>query len=82
MVDPEIQPPGSCCKCGKIREHAVCWNCGHVGASCKICTNKGEPMPVSPAGVSTGSGLATTTATFYGAKKPKPKKKKVAKKGK
>jgi len=39
-------------------------------------------MPVSPAGVSTGSGLATTTATFYGAKKPKPKKKKVAKKGK
>lgn len=41
-------------------------------------------MPVSPAGVSTGSGLATTTATFYGAKKPKSKKgsKKVAKKGK
>lgn len=41
---------------------------------------KGDPMPISPASVTTNSGLASTTATFYGAKKPKPKKKKVAKK--
>ena len=33
-------------------------------------------MPVSPASVSTGSGLASTTATYYGAKKPKPKPRK------
>ena len=40
-------------------------------------------MAMSPASVSTGSGLATTNATFYGAKKPKPKAKvKKTKKGK
>ena len=37
-------------------------------------------MPVSPSSVSTGPGLATTTAVFYGKKKPKPKKKPKGKK--
>ena len=31
-------------------------------------------MPSSPASVATSAGLPNTTATFYGKKKPKPKK--------
>ena len=44
----------------------------HSGA----VVNKEKPVPVSPASVSTGASLPNTTATFYGAKKPKKSVKK------